>query len=286
MSNNFKNTPIFIINLKRDIDKKKDMQALIKKHHLEASFIDAVDGKNLSEAEIKSVYSQSDSIKTIGRPLTKTEIGCAMSHLYIYQKMLDENIKEAIILEDDVILSDYFAQLPSLIAELPEDWQLLLLGVSVCLNLEIPAVKRNIMKIKTIHRWTINAYLDNVWGTHGYLINQAGAKTLLNITKRLYMPIDWYTGNYRYLPVYVLLPEIVKVDLSINSGIRDERNMLVEAIPNKYEYKLIKIILKHLRLFIFLRFIRRQFIKTIRIMQSIIGAYYRRYNYKKVVKKR
>jgi len=93
---------IFVVNLKKDREKKEFIIALCKKYGLQIEFIDAVDGRNLSRANILDVYSKEEAIKNIGRELSSGEIGCALSHKKIYKKMLDENINQALILEDDV----------------------------------------------------------------------------------------------------------------------------------------------------------------------------------------
>ena len=40
--------------------------------------------------------------------MTKGEIGCALSHLKIYQKTVDEDIPYALILEDDTLFDTEF----------------------------------------------------------------------------------------------------------------------------------------------------------------------------------
>ena len=105
MLNNPQNVPIFIVNLKRAVDRKKQIQQICKEYNLNVEFIEAVDGSLLNKEEIECVYSETKTIEKIGRSLSKGEIGCALSHLAIYQKMLKENIKQAIIFEDDIVLN-------------------------------------------------------------------------------------------------------------------------------------------------------------------------------------
>lgn len=73
----------------------------------EFQFIDAVYGKNLSTEELSKVdyefYKQYNA-----KPLTLGEIGCAASHIKTYEYMIEHHIQQAIILEDDVIVSQNF----------------------------------------------------------------------------------------------------------------------------------------------------------------------------------
>ncbi len=63
--------------------------------------IEAVDGLRLT-ADDRRRYSQWRSLFHVGRGLTAGELGCALSHLDAYQRMVEERIPEVVILEDDV----------------------------------------------------------------------------------------------------------------------------------------------------------------------------------------
>ena len=90
----------FIVNLERDTDKKQKILEQTEKLNLKAEIIPAVYGKNLSKEDLKNlVYDYPNCALSLG------EIGCALSHLNIYNKMVKEDIPIAFILEDDVILS-------------------------------------------------------------------------------------------------------------------------------------------------------------------------------------
>ena len=90
----------FIVNLEKDIAKKEKILEQTEKLNLKAEIIPAVYGKNLSKEDLKNlVYDYPNCALTLG------EIGCALSHLNIYNKMVKDDIPIAFILEDDVILS-------------------------------------------------------------------------------------------------------------------------------------------------------------------------------------
>jgi len=103
--------PIFIINLDKDINKRKYMLSLCKKLSLDCHIFNAINGYLLKEEEIKKKYSENKAISEFGKPLTLGEIGCFLSHLSIYKKMIEENIEEAIVLEDDVSLTNNFKKI-------------------------------------------------------------------------------------------------------------------------------------------------------------------------------
>jgi len=71
------------------------------------SFFPAVDGNKLTREERRS-YSLKHAVSTYNKPLINKQIGCALSHIYVYKKMVAQSIKEMLILEDDCIFEDHF----------------------------------------------------------------------------------------------------------------------------------------------------------------------------------
>lgn len=90
---------IFVINLKRSIDRKHTFQKNWEFASKHIEIFEAVDGKNLSDKQLSKIAPNYQSLN-----LTKGEIGCALSHLAIYKKIVDECVPMALILEDDAVL--------------------------------------------------------------------------------------------------------------------------------------------------------------------------------------
>ncbi|MFI3257200.1 MAG: glycosyltransferase family 25 protein [Spirochaetales bacterium] len=100
--------PIFVLNLLRSKERKIAIENAFKKKNLTCTFIEAVEGNLLTEEEILKSVNKPIIYNNYGREITKGEIGCALSHRKVYKKMVSENIKHAIVLEDDIILKDNF----------------------------------------------------------------------------------------------------------------------------------------------------------------------------------
>ena len=219
------NIPIFIINLKKDTNKKQHMETLCEKHNLQCQFTEAVYGKDLDEKSLSKVYNKEESIRVLGRGLSKGEIGCALSHLNIYKHMIDHNIKNAIIFEDDVQLTEDFHSLISNIDQFPSDWELVLLGYyKNCFTEKCSRSSlRDRKKITTSHQ-TVRL-IERAYGTHGYLINLQGAKKLFNQLSVIKKPIDHYTSNEANINLYAIYPRVVRLykPLSDHSSIEQER---------------------------------------------------------------
>lgn len=75
----------------------------------------------MSEKEIAATCD-TEALRKHPTWLTRGAIGCALSHLNIYKKMIQEDIPFALILEDDMILpSDFKAHLAEISAKLQND---------------------------------------------------------------------------------------------------------------------------------------------------------------------
>ena len=92
----------FVINLKKDKDRKAFMEKQLNDLQVEYQFIEGYAGKEKGNEEIYKIYDSKESIKINGQDLNRSEIGCAYSHMLAYEQMKDQNISLAMILEDDV----------------------------------------------------------------------------------------------------------------------------------------------------------------------------------------
>lgn len=95
--------PIFYINLDKRPDRNTQIVEQLSVLNLSAERISAVNGGDLSEQE-KSFVNRENFLLNTKRHISNGEIGCAMSHRLIWQKMLDNDLDYALILEDDVVL--------------------------------------------------------------------------------------------------------------------------------------------------------------------------------------
>lgn len=119
-----------------------------------------------------------------GRPLTKGEIGCYVSHYCIWQDIVQQGLAQCIVLEDDTIV----------------DWAFL--GQLAATDLQarnIPYL-RLYSKVPTFGRVVSRDFLQRArsivelvgypFGTQGYVITQAGAQALLKACATIKRPID------------------------------------------------------------------------------------------------
>lgn len=104
--------PVFVISLARATQRRAGIVARLDAAGVDYEITDAVDGKDLDLSALKN--------RIKNRDLTRGEFGCFLSHYNLWQRIVDEKIPHAIILEDDAVCNaDFF----DIVAKLPTvDW--------------------------------------------------------------------------------------------------------------------------------------------------------------------
>ena len=102
---------IFVINLKEDVERRQSITKHLNDLNLDFEIFDAVKGKAVSRHDNPLVYDKDEckvrhnflSGATMRGKLSDGELGCALSHLGVYQEIVKRNLDGAIVLEDDFI---------------------------------------------------------------------------------------------------------------------------------------------------------------------------------------
>ena len=95
--------PVWLLSLERSRDRREFMVKQLQALNLQFEIVPAVDGKCLDSEDLKH-YSAPEAIKAIQREMKPGEIGCALSHARMWERIVAENIEEVLILEDDVMI--------------------------------------------------------------------------------------------------------------------------------------------------------------------------------------
>ncbi|XP_015221965.1 probable inactive glycosyltransferase 25 family member 3 isoform X2 [Lepisosteus oculatus] len=179
---------VYLINLRRRPDRRERMLWSLYEQEIDAKVVDAVDGGALNSSDIKLLgvdllpgYYDPFS----GRTLTKGEVGCFLSHYYIWKEMVDQQLDKAVVFEDDVRFQGNFKRrLMRMMEEIEKvelDWDLIYLGRKQVNPTEEQPVEnvRNLV-VADYSYWTLS-----------YAISLQGAQKLLNaepLSKML--PVD------------------------------------------------------------------------------------------------
>jgi len=215
----------YIVSLKGSTDRQKNIKTQCDKFGIKPIFIDAVNGKSLSETEIGQHCNQEKAKQLFGRELLLGEIGCALSHKKIYQEIIDKNLPYAVILEDDALIGSEFKEIVSLIIEKKIDYDIVLLGHNRGFkNKEVvDSIDSLWSRYRLNNNYRLGSLVKGGLGTYGYFISQKGTKKLLGFLEcnSLYLPIDKLTSDSNIIEVYGLLPTVITVATQFDSLIEN-----------------------------------------------------------------
>lgn len=104
---------IVMVNLERRPDRLHKMESNFMELGLQVEVLPAVDGKELTDKRLQELgvkFLEGYADPYHNRPMTMGEIGCFLSHYQIWEEMVKRDLKEVLILEDDLRFETYFKQ--------------------------------------------------------------------------------------------------------------------------------------------------------------------------------
>ena len=98
--------PIYVINLKRTPERKLHMQRELDALNLSYQFVEAIDKHDLHRSDYRRTLARQlnideNLITSIYKNRRIGAVACALSHIKVYNLMIEKNISVACILEDD-----------------------------------------------------------------------------------------------------------------------------------------------------------------------------------------
>jgi glycosyl transferase family 25 len=254
-----------------------------KLNFFDIEFFVASDG-NLMEEVVVSDIQKSISNLTNGKItyLSLGEIGCADSHLRLYQHIVDNAIPLSLILEDDVDLTARGRLLIDKITRkgLPPNIDLLLLGYSVDAKRYDKSANLSLFHIKFLYNQWYGVPTERLYGSYGYILTMKGAKKLLEYGLPIKMQADILLGNSMNgdLVNYVISKPCIIPDIDNNISTIGDRVDSYMILPKKGDslFKnvniVIPIFIKKILVDIILSFRNKS--KTFRIFHTNPWKYY------------
>jgi glycosyl transferase family 25 len=167
----------FVINLPESVQRREWMEIQLKQFpELDVEFIEATNGKNISDENLIYIYDKNAAILEMKRELTRGEIGIADSQLRIYKEIVKSNIPFAIILEDDVLLSSFFIDiLYKLIKFIKEDTPQIVLFTPVP-NYSLDGS----IVLSQVKDFRLSILKNDAYYAAGYILNKKASEVLIN----------------------------------------------------------------------------------------------------------
>ena len=202
---------------------KKERIENIEKQQLKINnkieIFNGVLGKQLNFDELKASNIIIDDSKLSKKYDEKmSQIGCYLSHLNIYLKIKNENKNGyTVIFEDDFLITT-----PNLINEINK-------SIDTLKNKNIDFDFIFLGNLRNNHGLNIQDnlyYLDkniNLFGTHGYIVNNKNIEKIINNLNKIYTTIDDSIQDLSYkniLNTFVIYPNLVEQEELFKSTIR------------------------------------------------------------------
>jgi glycosyl transferase, family 25 len=210
--------PVIVISLKKSEDRRKVIGARLDALGLQYSFFEGINGHALDRDRV-SHYDGTRRLLFFGKHLTPGEIGCLSSHRAVYQKIVDENIPCALVLEDDAQLSDDLPAVLESLMDMQKSWD----AIRFLARDKVYKSSRFIRALNGPYELT--RPFGTPGGAYGTLVSQKAAQALVRAMEKNYIPNDttlgqvWRTG----LDVYAVRPSPITPDMVVESTIGDKR---------------------------------------------------------------
>lgn len=234
---------VYAINLKKDIEKRAHIERNILKTGFNYYIYDAVYGAELTEEYLADIYNEKNAIAYRGRPLSKGEIGCFLSHAGVWQSFLSSEKEIAVIVEDDVDFTDGFSDVVFEILKLDnESWDIILLG-GHSKNSRDTKVVTSLWGRVFFKDFSLRKPVEKVMGCYGYVINKKSVLKIIEDTKYIFKPVDHHTGDYKNFKLYCVFPPVVKNNdfYSKEMHSMQDRDVLKKNMPKRNDALLLKL---------------------------------------------
>lgn len=190
-------TAVRIISLRSSLERRSSISAQQGIESLNWDFFDA-----LTDTSVLLKYDKLHAIRSFGRALTRSELGCYSSHYMVWDWFLKSRFDQVFVFEDDVIV----------------DWEI----IKRLSYFDFQGHNFNLIRLSSIYPLPFKVvhynfahqyyHLIQVKGRHlgaaGYVLTRLGAEILISKCKKVIYPLDWAIHRYwiTNLPNFVIFP--------------------------------------------------------------------------------
>lgn len=177
--------PIFLINLKASADRRMAATEQLARVGLSPTIVEAVDGRALAPAEVARLVDAAGRLRRAPKPLSPAEVGCYLSHRAVLERIVAEDIPQALVLEDDLLATDELPSVLDAIATRPmPPYDMIKLGISEPQTKAFtPIIPLTGASALVRHHNVVNSNL-------AYVITRAGAQRFLTYGDPIRYPVD------------------------------------------------------------------------------------------------
>ena len=180
--------PIYAISLARAQERRANIKRRLDALGANYEIVDAVDGAVLTSADYENRFCPEEWRIKYGYKMVRNEIGCFLSHYNLWQRVAEGDDECALIVEDDAIWDDDFADVVCALARCEWRWEVV--------NLRAARGKINRALCELPGGRKLVRCRRQVFSTAAYLISRAGAEKLLEYCEEIRAPVDVMYSEY------------------------------------------------------------------------------------------
>jgi glycosyl transferase, family 25 len=197
----------YLVNLDRRPDRLEAMDRQLEALGIAYERFSAVDAKTVDPAELSAPFAARGPLGA----LSPGDMGCTSSHIHIWRRIADGPDDYAVVLEDDILLSNAASEFLRDSAWIPKSVDLVKPERYGDENQLIVIGKPRL----SVKGRTLAPLLSRHTGTGGYIISRAHAARLANMKEKIALPVDHLMFNpnnspaFGWLKPWQLLPAIL-----------------------------------------------------------------------------
>jgi glycosyl transferase family 25 len=177
---------IFVINLERQVERRKSIERAFGRIRMDFEVFAAVDGSRGEHVPV-SRYDEAACLRHFGAPLFPGEIAVFASHYLLWQRCLERG-EPMVVMEDDVELRPDFPEALALVSDLIETHRYIRLAGL------FPRPVRVVRRLEG--GWQLVRYLRGPAGAHCYALTPDAAAALVAHADRWLEPVDLYLDRF------------------------------------------------------------------------------------------
>ena len=176
--------PIWIISLERAAARRAYVVEGFTRLGIPFEIVDGIDGWHLSGEEQRRC-SQTRALFEMGTRLTQGTLGCALSHLKVYERMVADAIPALVVMEDDALPTPQLMAALDELDRIPGDWDVVTFRSQFASSRPVPLPG---VTIADGHQ--VCTYERVPFGAQCYLLRLETARRLLDVGYPVRMPAD------------------------------------------------------------------------------------------------
>ena len=220
-----------------DSARVQELSNLLVDQNLTYEIVLGADGrKEFPPLEEGESIDQIKSLKTRLIELTKSEVGCYLSHFRTIKKAYNAGLEHVCILEDDVLIEPDFKEVLCLLETASDEFE----------HIRLMGLKRhkrkNVCRVGENHQLT--RPVKGLCGTQGYILNRRGMEKVIKHGNIITEPIDKFYDHFWDIDLrsYCIEPHVVWERAIIKSSISKlSRNRATKPITKRFRKHLIKL---------------------------------------------